>query len=115
MDNRLLFMFLFVIGVFVSSCSHILLKKSANKKYKGLKIFLNKETIVGYGIFFGVTFFIALIYRYIDLSTGALLESFSYIFIPTLSWFFFKEKFNRTQWIGITFVVSGILTYILLG
>ena len=115
MDNRSLFMFLFVLAVFVSSCSHVLLKKSANRKHKGIKIFLNKETIMGYGIFFGVTFFIALIYRYIDLSTGALLESFSYIFIPILSWFFFKERFNKTQWIGIAFVVSGILTYVLFG
>ena len=113
MDNRLFYMLLFVLGVFVSSCSHILLKKSANKKHEGMKIFLNIQTITGYGIFFGVTFFIALLYRHIDLSTGALLESFSYIFIPTLSWFFFKERFNKVQWLGIAFIVTGIFIYVL--
>ena len=115
MDNRLFFMFLFVACVFVSSCSQILLKKSANRKYEGLRVFLNKETIVGYGIFFCMTLCVTFIYRHLDLSTGALLESFSYIFIPALSWFFFKEKFNRVQWLGIGFIIMGVLVYILFG
>ena len=115
MDNRLFFMFLFVACVFVSSCSHILLKKSANRKHEGLRVFLNKETIIGYSIFFGMTLCVTFIYRRLDLSTGALLESFSYIFIPALSWLFFRERLNRIQWLGIGFIISGILVYILLG
>jgi len=115
MDDRLLVMILFVVCVFVSSCSHILLKKSANRKHKGIKVFLNKETIIGYGIFFGMTLCVTFIYRYVELSTGALLESFSYVFIPALSWFFFKEKLNKIQWLGIGFIISGVLVYILLG
>jgi len=115
MDNRLFYMLLFVLCVFVSSCSQILLKRSANRNYKGLKIYLNKETIIGYGIFFAMTLCVTFIYRHLALSTGALLESFSYIFIPTLSWFFFKERLNKIQWLGVGFIVSGILVYILLG
>ena len=115
MDDRVLYILLFVICVFVSSCSQILLKKSANRNHKGIKIFLNKETIIGYGIFFGMTLCVTFIYRHVDLSTGALLESFSYIFIPALSWFFFKEKLNKIQWLGISFIISGVLVYILLG
>ena len=115
MDNRWFVMFLFVACVFVSSCSHILLKKAANRKHEGLRVFLNKETIMGYSIFFSMTLCVTFIYRRLDLSTGALLESFSYIFIPTLSWIFFEERFNRVQWLGISFIISGILVYILLG
>jgi len=115
MDNILFYMFLFILCVFVSACSQILLKKSANKNHKGIKIFLNKETIIGYSIFTAVTLGIALLYQYIDLSTGALLESFSYIFIPTLSWLFFKEKLNKQQWFGVAFIVVGIMVYVFLG
>ena len=115
MDSSLFFMMLFVICVFVSSCSQIVLKKSANRNHKGLKIFLNKETIIGYGIFFTMTLCVTFIYRHIELTTGVLLESFSYIFIPALSWFFFKDKLNKTQWIGVGFIISGILVYIVLG
>jgi drug/metabolite transporter (DMT)-like permease len=115
MDNRWVVMVLFVCCVLVSSCSHILLKRAANRDYKGIKMFLNKETITGYSIFFGVTLGVALLYRRIDLSTGALLESFSYIFIPVLGWLFFKEKLNKRQWIGVTFIITGIIVYVLLG
>lgn len=115
MSDRLFFMLLFVACVFVSSCSQILLKKSANRNYTGIKTFLNKETILGYGIFFLVTLCIVLLYRHIELSTGALLESFSYIFIPTLGWIFFREKLNKKQWLGMGFIILGIIVYILLG
>ena len=113
--DRWIFMLLFVLCVFVSSCSQILLKKSANKKHKGIKVFLNKEVVLGYSIFLAVTLCIIFLYQRIELSTGALLESFSYIFIPVLSWCFFKERLNRLQKIGISFIIIGILVYVFWG
>jgi drug/metabolite transporter (DMT)-like permease len=113
--DRLIVMLLFVLCVFMASCSQILLKRAANRKHKGIKLFLNKETIIGYSIFLMITLFITMLYRYLDLSTGALLESFSYIFVPTLSWFFFREKLNSKQWLGVAFIIAGIIVYALVG
>jgi drug/metabolite transporter (DMT)-like permease len=93
----------------------ILLKKSANRNYSGLKIFLNFETILGYSIFLIITFITFLLYRYIDLSTGVLLETSSFVFILILSNVFLKEKLNKKCIIGILFIVSGITIYSLFG
>ena len=106
---------LFALCTLVVAFSHILLKRSANRNYKGLKIFLNGETIVGYFIFFGITLAIVYLYRYIELSTAALLETLSYVFVPALSWFFFKEKLTRHQIVGIAFIISGIVVFVLFG
>lgn len=106
---------LFAFCTLVVAYSHILLKKSANKNYEGFKIFINAYTIVGYAIFFGITLVIVYLYRYIELSTAALLETLGYIFVPALSWLFLKEKMNRHQFIGIGFIISGILVFVLFG
>jgi drug/metabolite transporter (DMT)-like permease len=92
-----------------------LLKKSADKHYAGLKIYLNKETIIGYGIFLLATFVAVLLYRYIALSTGALLDSLGYIFTSILSYIFLKEKLSRKHIIGIILIVVGIVVYALFG
>ena len=113
--NRFVLMGLFALGVLVSSFSQILLKKSANKNYSGLRIFLNLWTILGYGIFFIVTLCAILLYRFLELSTGALIESLSYIFVPTLSWIFFKEKLAKRKFIGIAFIIAGIVVFAVFG
>jgi drug/metabolite transporter (DMT)-like permease len=113
--NKAVYMLFFAFCVFVSSCSQILLKKSANKKHKGIKVFINVETIAGYSIFFIVTLVNIVLYKQIDLSSGALLESLSYIFVPALSWFFFREKLKQNQIIGILFIVMGIIVFAIFG
>jgi drug/metabolite transporter (DMT)-like permease len=108
-------MLIFALGVLASSGTQILLKKAANKKYKGVKVFLNRETIMGYGILFIVTLISAAwLYRHIELSAIALLGSLSYIFIPILSLVFFKEKIKRSQIASIMFIVTGIIVFVLL-
>jgi len=54
---QLIFVFVFLAAVFISSVSQILLKKSANKKYEStLKEYLNSLVIGAYLIFFVATF-----------------------------------------------------------
>ena len=105
----MIYALLFVLAVFISSCSQLILKKVALKKYVGLKYYLNIYTFIGYGIFFLVSLCIILLYRHLALSVGALLESTSYIFIPLLSFAFLRERISKKQIIGILFILVGMV------
>ena len=85
------------------------------KNYNGPKIFFNYETIIGYGVFFLVTLCVVFLYRYIKLSAGALIDTLSYVFIPVLSWLFFKEKLKIFQIIGIIIIIFGIIVFVIFG
>ncbi|GHT50618.1 MAG: hypothetical protein Ta2G_18430 [Termitinemataceae bacterium] len=113
--GKLLYIFVSISGVFACACAQILLKKSANKHYTGLAIYLNKGTLVGYVIFLLATITSVLAYKHIELSTGVLLESLGYIFVLLLSCMFLKEKIKRGHILGIVLVLSGIAVYALFG
>jgi drug/metabolite transporter (DMT)-like permease len=110
--DKLIFIGLFIFGVFLSSCAQILLKKSANMGLRGIKMYLNRNVVAGYAIFFGITMLTVILYRYINFSTGVLLESASYVFVPALSYFFMKERLNKMKLIGSVLIISGIIIYI---
>jgi drug/metabolite transporter (DMT)-like permease len=100
---------LFLSCVFISACSQILLKTAAVRNHKGLSFWFNKKVIIGYSIFILVVIGTTTLYRYIDLSLGVLLDSASYIFIPTLSYMLLKEKISKKTIAGILFIISGII------
>lgn len=100
---------LFILCVFVSSCSQILLKKAALQGNIGIKTFLNKKVVLGYGIFFVVTVLVTQLYKYIDLSLGTLLDSFGYIFVIGLSVIFLKEKISVRKLIGMFLITIGVI------
>ena len=105
----------FIICVFVSSCSQILLKRGADKNYIGLKVFLNKYVIIGYMLFLFVTLGTVILYRYIELSAGALIEALSYIFVPVLSAVILKERISKHMFAGIALIICGIVVYAVWG
>ena len=109
--NNTFYVIPFILSVFVSSCTQIYLKKSANKEHKGIYVYLNKTVIISNTIFVGVTLAIVILYRYIQLSTATLLNASSYIFILILSYLFLKEKISKNRIIGILFIIAGISVY----
>ena len=111
--DRLVFIGLFALCIFAGSCGQIFLKKAANKGYEGWHVFVNKYTAVGYSITFMVTVAISLLYGFLGISEGALIESLTYIFVPTLSFIFFKERLNRRTFIGIAFILTGVAVFAL--
>jgi drug/metabolite transporter (DMT)-like permease len=106
---------LFAGAVFLSSCAQVLLKKAANKHPGGFRAYLNPETILGYAVFFGMTWAAVFLYRYIELSAGALLDALSYVFIPLLSFFFLGEKIGKRKMLGFSLIVGGIVIYAVWG
>ena len=66
---QLIFSFIFVASVLVSSISQVMLKKSANKVYdNALKEYLNPMVITAYGLFFLSTVITVFAYKYVPLS-----------------------------------------------
>lgn len=111
----LTFYILVAIGVFLSSCSQILLKKSAQKKHKSrISEMLNRQVIFAYSVFF-----LSVIINVIALGHGVnvkdlpILEALGYVFVPVLSLFFLKEKITGRCAAAILMIIGGIIIFYL--
>ena len=94
-----MYIIVFIISVFVSSVSQIMLKKSANRVYENkLREYLNLTVIVAYGFFFLS-------------SLGPILESSGYIWVSLLGLIILKEKINKQKWLGLFLIVLGIVVF----
>ena len=92
----------FLVSVFISSVSQILLKKSADKTYDSkLKEYLNPLVIVAYGMFFCSMLITMYCYRY--------------VFVAILGYIFLKEKFTKKKIIGMVVLLCGIALFALGG
>ena len=106
---------IFLLSVFISSISQILLKKSAEKQYKNvISEYLNLKVVFAYGMFLMSTLLTMYAYKGVPLSFGALLEASGYIYIPVLSYFFLGEKITFLKVIGAFFIILGICCYSLI-
>lgn len=103
---------LLLLGVFISSISQVMLKKSALKTYDSkIKEYLNPLVIVAYILFVGTTFLSIFAYRGIPLSMGPILEATSYIYVTFFGIVFFNEKMSRKKWIALVLIITGIALY----
>jgi drug/metabolite transporter (DMT)-like permease len=88
-----------------------MLKKNADKGHKGIKIYLNAPVLTSNTIFLGATLLSIYLMRYLMLTTVALLNALTYVFIPVLSKIFIKEKITKKMLTGIALIISGIIIY----
>lgn len=110
--NKLMFVAIYLVGVFVSAIAQIILKRSAGKKYASkIREYLNPYVIISYTIFFGATFCTIFAYSGIPLSFGPILAASEYIFVAVLSRLILKERINLKKFIGLSIVVVGIVVY----
>lgn len=99
-------------GTFLSAVSQILLKQSANKKYKHFIFeYLNWRVIAAYTLFFGVLFLNTYCYTKVDMRFGAVLDTAAYVFVLFLSRWILKEKITKGKLIGNLIIVLGIIIY----
>ena len=112
MNETIICPFVMVLAVFVASCSQILLKSAANRRYKSrLAEYMNIRVIAAY-ILFGISAVVAmLILRYITLSLMTILESSSYIFVAILSYCILKESITKRKLIGIILIILGTVLF----
>lgn len=110
--NNIGYVLLFLFSVFVSSCSQIALKKSANKKHESkIREIMNPLVLGAYICFFGASLLTVFAYRGVDLSWGPVLETTSYIYILILSAIFLKEKITKKKVLGNIIIIIGIGIY----
>lgn len=101
---------LFILSALIASFSQILLKKSALIKYnRKINVYINPLVITAYGLFFLSTILTVIGYRQVPISTGSFLTSSSYIFVPVLSYIFFKETITKRILIGCIFILLSII------
>lgn len=103
-------------GTIVASIAQILLKKSAQIKYKRfIRQYMNGRVILAYTLMFVATICSVFAYRVLPISFGILLDSTSYIFVALFGAYVFHEKATKYRKAGLAFIISGILVYALLG
>lgn len=104
---------LVIVSVLAAACAQMLLKQGAKKQYPSfLRQYLNLCVICGYCIL-GVS----LLLNVFCLSHGVqvkeigIIESFSYLFVPLLSWVFFKERITWRKAGAIAVIMTGVVVF----
>ncbi len=113
MDKKTIFYICILLtGVFISTVSQVMLKKSALKNYSSkIKEYINPLVATAYVLFIGTTILSVLAYKRIPLSLGMVLESTSYIYITIFGVKIFKEKISKTKVMALLFIIAGVLLY----
>jgi len=108
-----LFMLLMVGMTLFTAISQVLLKQSANREHKALIFeYLNWRVIMAYGIFVIVLLVNTYAYTRVEMKYGAILDSFSYVFVLVFSHWILKEKITKGKIIGNALIVIGIIIYV---
>lgn len=106
------YILIFILSVFISSCSQILLKKSAQEEHENkLKEYLNVKVILAYGMFFLSSLVTIIAYRYVPLSMGPILEASGYIYVAVLGYLVLKETISKRKLVGLVIILSGIVLF----
>ncbi len=105
---------LFVIfSVFAAACAQMLLKQGTKKQYTSLwRQYINIWVISGYGIM-GASLLLNVfcLSRGVKVKEISIIESFSYLFVPLLSYFVFKEKLNKRKIVAIALIMAGVMFF----
>ena len=114
MNEVLKYSLVMLLGVFCASCSQIILKKAAGKRYKNLVAeYLNIRVITAYMLFSASAAVGMFVLRYIPLSLAPILESAGYVFVAALSCFLLKERISKRNMVGIALIIIGTIVFVL--
>ena len=102
----------YLLGVFISAVSQVLLKREALKPHESIvKEYLNPSVIFAYALFFVASLLPIIAYRAIPLSLGPVLEATSYIYVMLFGYFVFHEKITKRKVLAVVLIIGGIVVY----
>lgn len=104
---------LVVVSVLAAAGAQMLLKQGAKKQYDSfIRQYLNPWVITGYGIM-GCSLLLNVfcLSRGVQVKEISIIESLSYLFVPLLSWFFFKEKVTWRKAGAIAVIMVGVVVF----
>ena len=114
MSGTLTYACLSLVGVFVSSVSQVLLKKSANREHDtAIREYLNPLVISAYALFVGSTMLTVFAYKGIPLSMGPVLDATAYVWVTLFGVTIFRERLSVQKLLALALVVGGIVIYAL--
>lgn len=108
-----MFYILVILSVFAAACAQMLLKQGARKNYIGFwRQYLNPWVIGGYAIMAcSLVLNIFCMSRGVQVNEVSVIESLSYLFVPTLAFFLFKEQLTKRKLCAITIIFCGIIIF----
>lgn len=108
-----MYIILVIVSVFSAAGAQMLLKKGADRQYITLwKQYANIWVISGYTIMGG-----AMLLNIFCLSQGVqvkeigAVEALSYLFVPLLSWIFFKTNLTSRKMFAICMIMIGVVVF----
>lgn len=106
--------FLFVIlSVLFAAGAQMLLKQGAKQQYSTfVRQYLNPWVIGGYGIM-GASLLLNIfcLSHGVQVKEVSIIEALSYLFVPCLSWLFFKESITWRKAGAIAVIMAGVVVF----
>lgn len=109
----MMYKLLVVLAVFSAAGAQMLLKQGAKKEYPSFwRQYINPWVIGGYGIM-GASMLLNIfcLSRGVQVKEVSIIESLSYLFVPCLSWLFFKEVITWRKAGAIAVIMAGIVVF----
>ena len=102
-----------ISSVFLAACAQMLLKQGARQQYATWwRQYVNGWVISGYVIMFGTMVMnIFAMSRGVQIKELSIIESMSYLFVPTLSFILFKEKLTWRKIFAIAIIITGVIVF----
>lgn len=111
----MMYKLLVIFSVLAAASAQILLKQGAKKQYPSFwKQYLNPWVIGGYGIM-GASLLLNIfcLSHGVQVKEVSIMESLSYLFVPLLSWLFFKERITWRKAGAIAVIMLGVVVFFL--
>ena len=102
-----------ISSVFIAALSQLLLKSSSKDEHENvIREYLNWKVICGYGMM-GVSLLMNIfaMSKGIQVKEVSIIESLSYLFVPALSFFVFKEKLSWQKIGAIAVIMVGVIVF----
>lgn len=106
---------LVIVSVLAAAGAQMLLKQGAKKEYSSfVRQYLNPWVIGGYGIM-GTSLLLNIfcLSHGVQVKEVSIIESLSYLFVPLLSWLFFKEKVTWRKAGAVAVIMAGVVVFFL--
>lgn len=97
-----------------SAISQLLLKRSADMEHENwIREYVNWRVITAYTIYAAVLILNIWAFTKVDLKYGAVIDTFTYVFVMLLSMTFLHEHIPKGRIIGNIIIMAGVLIYTL--
>lgn len=107
-----IYFWIYILTVFISSFSQILLKKAAMKHYPNkIREYVNVFVISGYMLMFLSMILTIVAYKGVEYKSGMIIESLGNVLVLVFSYFFFKEKIGISKIVGIFLILCGFVIF----